>query len=60
VRHADRLLADIGPALLYVAASWESFARHGKGVHSMYLVLDTGPRAKVSAAFYPGGKVDWL
>ena len=60
VRHADRLLADIGPALLSVIAGWEAYARHGNGVHSMYLVLDTGPRATTSAAFYPGGKVDWL
>jgi hypothetical protein len=60
VRHADRLLGDVGPALLHISTFWESFVRHGSGVHSMYLVLETGPRAKVNAAFFPGGKVDWL
>ena len=60
VRRADRLLADVGPALLDVMASWEGYARHGNGVHSMYLVLDTGPRAITNAAFYPGGKVNWF
>ena len=60
VRHADRLLADVGPALLHVVTAWEAHARHGNGVHSMYLVLDTGPRAITQSAFYPGGKVEWL
>ena len=60
VRHGDRLLADIGPALIHVLTSWERFVRHGTGVHPMYLVVETGPRARVNAAFYPGGKVDWL
>jgi len=60
IRHADRLLADIGPALIQIATGWERFARHAGGVHAMYLVLETGPRAKVQAAFYPGGKVDWI
>lgn len=60
VRHFDRLLADIGPAAIHVLAGWEGFARHGTGVHSMYLVVETGPGAKVNAAFYPGTEVDWL
>ena len=60
VRHADRLLADVGPALLDVVAAWEGYARHGNGVHPMYLVLDTGPRAIINAAFYPGGRVECL
>ena len=60
VRHGDRLLADIGPALLHVITGWESFVRHGAGVHPLYLVIETGPRATVHAAFYPGGEVDWL
>ena len=60
VRHANRLLADVGPALLHVVAGWEAYARHGEGVHAMYLVLDIGPRAITQAAFYPGGKVEWL
>jgi hypothetical protein len=59
VQHADRLLADVGPALIAIMASWEKFARHGTGVHAMYLVVDIGPRATVDAAFWPGGKVDW-
>jgi hypothetical protein len=59
IRHADRLLADVGPALIHVLAGWERFARHGSGVHSMYLVVETGPRSTVHAAFYPGGKVEW-
>jgi hypothetical protein len=60
VRHGDRLLMDIGPALIHVLTSWEGFVRHGNGVHPMYLVVETGPRATVNAAFHPGGKVDWL
>jgi hypothetical protein len=60
VRHGDRLLADIGPALIHVLTGWERYVRHAAGVHSMYLVVETGPRAKVNAAFHPGGKVDWL
>ena len=40
LRHADRLLADIGPALIHIVTGWERFARHGNGVHSMYLVLE--------------------
>lgn len=59
VRHGDRLLADIGSALIHVITGWENYTRHGTGVHSMYLVIETGPRATVNAAFYPGGKVDW-
>jgi hypothetical protein len=59
IRHADRLLADVGPALIHVLAGWERFSRHGAGVHSMYLVVDMGPRATVHAAFYPGGKIEW-
>jgi hypothetical protein len=60
IRHSDRLLADIGPALIHVLTSWEGYVRHAAGVHPMYLVMETGPRATVSAAFHPGGKVDWL
>ena len=60
VQHADRLLADIGPALLGLITGWEGYARHGNGVHSMYLVLDTGPRAVTNAAFHPAGKVEWF
>ena len=60
VRHGDRLLADIGPALIHVITGWERFVRHARGVHSMYLVIETGPRARVDAAFYPGGVVNWL
>jgi hypothetical protein len=39
LRHSDRLLADVGPALIHVLTGWELFCRHGTGVHSMYLVL---------------------
>ena len=60
IRHVGWLLADIGPALIHVPTGWEQFVRHASGVHSMYLVVDTGPRATINAAFYPGGKVDWL
>lgn len=60
VRHADRLLADVGPALLHFVSAWEGYARHGNGVHPMYLVLDTGPQAITNAAFSPGGKVERL
>lgn len=60
VRHGDRLLADIGPALIHVLTDWEQYVRHAAGVHPMYLVVETGPRARVNAAFCPGGKVDWL
>lgn len=59
IRNADRLLADVGPALISVALGWEGFARHGSGVGSMYLVLEIGPRATVDAAFFPGGIVQW-
>ena len=60
VRNSNRLLADIGPALIHIVTGWAGFTRHAGGVSSMYLVLETGPRATVHAAFYPGGKVDWL
>jgi len=59
VRDADRLLADVGPALIHFMAGWEGFCRHASGISAMYLVLETGPRATVNAAFYPGGLVDW-
>jgi hypothetical protein len=60
VQSGDRLLADVGPALLHVTTFWERFARHAGGVSAMYLVLETGPRGTTDAAFHPGGKVDWL
>jgi hypothetical protein len=60
VRRGDRLLSDVGPALVHVLTSWEQYVRHATGVHPMYLVVEMGPREKVNAAFYPGGKVDWL
>ena len=60
LHRADRLLADVGPALIHVMTGWERFVRLGAGVHPMYLVVEIGPRATVHAAFYPGGKVDWL
>jgi hypothetical protein len=60
IRHADRLLADIGPALIHVLTFWEQFVRHATGVHPMSLVPETGPGARVDAAFFPGGEVDWL
>jgi hypothetical protein len=52
IRGADRLLADIGPALLHVMTGWEGFTHHLNGESRMYLVLDTGPVAKMTAAFY--------
>ena len=39
IRNGDRILADVGPALIHVLAGWEQFSRHGSGVHSMYLVI---------------------
>lgn len=48
VRRGDRLLSDVGPALIHVLTSWEQY------------VVEMGPREKVNAAFCPGGKVDWL
>jgi hypothetical protein len=60
VRDADRLLADVGPALMHIVAGWESFTHHANGISAMYLVLETGPRALTNSAFYPGGVVDWL
>jgi|SRR5579872_5003286 len=59
VEGADHLLADIGPALLHFTTGWETFAHHANGVSPMYLVLETGPRETVNAAFYPGGVVKW-
>ena len=59
IRHGDRLLADIGPALLHITTGWEGYVRHGNGVHPMCLVIDAGPSATTNAAFYPGGKVNW-
>jgi hypothetical protein len=59
VRDADRLLADVGPAVLHLMAGWEGFTHHANAVSAMYLVLETGPRAVTNAAFYPGGVVDW-
>jgi len=40
VRRADRLLEDVGFALLDAIAHWEAFVRHGTGVADMYLVLE--------------------
>jgi hypothetical protein len=59
IRGVDRLLADVGPAVLHIATGWEGFAHHANGVSAMFLVLETGPRATVDAAFFPGGAVDW-
>ena len=50
VRHANQLLANVGPALLRFVTAWERYARHGNGVHSMYLVLYTGPGEVVNVA----------
>jgi hypothetical protein len=60
IRHGDRLLADVGPALIHVLTGWERYVRHAAGVHPLYLVIEIGPRATVNAAFYPGGIVNWL
>jgi len=59
VRCADRLLADVGPAVLHLMAGWEDFTHHASGISAMYLVLETGPSAVTQSAFYPGGVVDW-
>jgi hypothetical protein len=59
VRDADRLLADVGPALIHLITGWESFTHHASGISPMYLVLETGPRAVTHSAFYPGGVVNW-
>ncbi len=59
VRDADRLLADVGPALIHLITGWESFTHHANGISAMYLVLETGPSAVTNSAFYPGGVVDW-
>jgi hypothetical protein len=59
VRGADRLLADVGPALIHLITGWEGFTHHASGVSAMYLVLETGPRAVTDSAFCPGGVVDW-
>ena len=55
-----KLLADVGPAVVHFMAGWEQYARHSNGVSSMYLVIETGPRAVTGAAFFPGGPVAWL
>jgi hypothetical protein len=60
VRDADRLLADVGPAIIHLITGWESFTHHASGISAMYLVLETGPRAITNAAFHPGGVVDWV
>jgi hypothetical protein len=60
VRHADRLLADAGPAVLHLMAGWERFTHHASGISAMYLVLETGPSAVTQSAFFPGGVVDWM
>jgi len=60
VRNTDRLLADVGPAVLHFTAAWEGFTHHSSGISSMYLVLETGPREITNAAFYPGGLVHWI
>lgn len=60
IRGGDRLLADIGPALIRILLGWERFARHGRGVSQMYLVVEIGPTAPIHAAFFPGGVVDWF
>jgi hypothetical protein len=60
VRDVDRLLADVGPALIHLITGWEGFTHHASGISAMYLVLETGPRAVTQGAFYPGGVVPWL
>jgi|SRR6185437_15548145 len=60
VRGADRLLADIGPAVIHLITGWEGFTHHASGISAMYLVLETGPRAITNCAFYPGGVVNWI
>ena len=60
VRHADRLLADVGPALIHFITGWERFTHHANGISAIYLILETGPRAITQSAFYPGGFVDWV
>ena len=59
VRDADRLLADVGPAIIHLIADWEDFTHHASGTSAMYLVLETGSRVTVNSAFYPGGIVRW-
>ncbi len=59
VRGAERLLADVGPAVMHLMTGWEEFAHHANGISDMYLVLETGPSAITQSAFYPGGIVDW-
>jgi hypothetical protein len=59
VRDADRLLSDVGPAVIHLITGWEGFTHHASGISAMYLVLETGPRAIIDLAFYPGGAVDW-
>jgi hypothetical protein len=59
VRDADRLLADVGPALIHVITAWEAFTHHANGISAMYLVLEMGSREVTNSAFYPGGVVDW-
>ena len=58
VRDADRLLADVGLALIHFIAGWESFTHHASGISATHLVLETGPRAVTHSAFYPGGEVE--
>lgn len=60
VRDADRLLRDVGPAVIHLVTGWESFTHHANGISAMYLVLETGPSAVTQSAFYPGGVVGWL
>jgi hypothetical protein len=60
IRDADRLLADVGPALIHVITGWEGFTHHASGVSAMYLVLETGSSAVTNSAFFPGGVVDWV
>jgi hypothetical protein len=60
VRGSLRLLADVGPAVIALMTGWESFTHHASGISSMYLVLEIGPEALTSSAFYPGGLVRWL
>jgi hypothetical protein len=60
VRDADRLLADVGPAIIHVITGWEGFTHHASGISAMYLVLETGPNAVTNSAFFPGGVVDWM
>lgn len=54
IRHADQLMADIGPALVELLLKWERYVRAADGVRAMYLVVEMGPRAPVRAAFFPG------